>query len=315
MTYAFLVAGLVLLLGGGELLVRGAVGLAQRLGVSPLVIGLTVVGFGTSTPELVACIEAVLLGAPAIAVGNVVGSNIANVLLILGVAAALRPLVTRRRSFQRDGPVLLAATILLVALCQYEVIGRTAGSVAVAGLLAYLLYSYVAERRLMAAGHSPSAAGDEAAIGGGSLPLALLATVLGIAAVLLGARLLVLSAVELARLWGISEAVIGLTLVAVGTSLPELATVAAAAWRNQGDVAFGNIVGSNIFNSLGIIGITALVEPIAVPATIAGFDVWVMLGVVGILVVFAVTGWRVSRSEGVVLLLAYAAYLAYLTLA
>jgi cation:H+ antiporter len=315
MTYALLAAGLVVLLGGGELLVRGAVGLAERLGVSPLVIGLTVVGFGTSMPELVACIEAVLAGAPGIAIGNVVGSNIANVLLILGVGAALRPLVTHRRSFQRDGPVLLAATVLLVALCQYEVIGREAGGIAVACLLAYLLYSYWAEGRLVAAGHSPSAEGDAAAIGGGSLPLALLATAIGIAGVLIGARLLVLSAIELARLWEVSEAVIGLTLVAIGTSLPELATVAAAAWRNQGDVAFGNIVGSNIFNSLGIIGVTALVQPIAVPAAIARVDVWVMLGVAGILVVFAITGWRVSRSEGFALLLAYAAYLTYLALA
>ncbi len=315
MTYLELAIGLVLLLGGGELLVRGAIGVARRLGVSPLLIGLTLVGFGTSTPELVASINAALAGAPGLALGNVVGSNIANILLILGFGAAISPMRTTRDAFVRDGPVLLAASVLLVAVCFLETIGRLVGVCFLGLLLAYTVYTYRTEQTAPDA--SAAVYEAEAEVLGPvppSLPLGLLLAIGGMACVLIGASLLVGAAIEIARLWGISEAVIGLTIVSVGTSLPELATTAVAAYRRQSDVAFGNIIGSNIFNTLGILGTTALVQPLAVDPAIARFDVWVMLGVAVLGVGFALTGWRVSRREGLTLLAAYATYLAVLLL-
>jgi cation:H+ antiporter len=306
-----LATGLVLLLGGGEALVKGSVAVASRLGVSPLLIGLTLVGFGTSTPELVASLQAVLVGAPGIAVGNVVGSNIANILLILGVAAVILPVATTKEAFRRDGTVLIGVSLLMVAVVLTGSIGRWTGAGFLALLAAYTVWTYLTERRAPDASAALHAAEAEAVAPRGlSLPLALLLALGGIAAVLLGASLLVHAAIDIARAAGLSEAVIGLTLVAVGTSLPELATSAMAALRRQSDVAFGNIVGSNIFNVLGIAGTTAVVTPIAVPAEIVRLDIWVMLATALLLVVFAVTGWRVSRREGAVFLAAYAAYLA-----
>ena len=310
MVYLSLAAGLALLFVGGEFLVRGAVSVARRLGVSELVIGLTLVGFGTSAPELVASVEAALLGAPGIAVGNVVGSNIANVLLILGLGALLTPMRTTRRAFLRDGPVLLAASGLLAAACLLDVIGRPIAAVFLALLLAYTWHTYRSERAGAASGSGVRASEAEvAASRPGSLGLGLAISLGGLVGVLLGATLLVEAAITIARLWGVSEAVIGLTVVAVGTSLPELATTLVAAWRRQPDVAFGNVIGSNLFNIFGILGLTALVQPLPVPPEIARFDVWVMLGVALFLVAFAVTGWRVSRAEGTAFLLGYAAYL------
>jgi cation:H+ antiporter len=309
MTYLLLAAGLVLLLLGGELLVRGAVAVAERFAVSPLLIGLTLVGFGTSTPELVASINAALAGAPGIAIGNVVGSNIANILLILGSGARLRPLATQPEAFRRDGPVLLGASALLVAICLLGEIGRPIGTVLLALLLAYTLWTWRTERVVADAAATMHAA--EAEVVGRrprSLPLALATALAGIAGVVWGADLLVRAAIELAQSLGVSDAVIGLSIVAVGTSLPELATTVVATLRRQSDVAFGNIVGSNIFNVLGILGVTALVQPLAVPASIARFDVWVMLAVAVVGIAFAITGWRLSRLEGGLLLGAYALY-------
>ncbi|MDQ0316379.1 calcium/sodium antiporter [Amorphus orientalis] len=303
MTWLFLCIGLVLLLGGGEALVNGSVGVARRFRVSPLVIGLTLVGFGTSTPELVASLEAAMIGAPGIAIGNVVGSNIANILLILGVSAVILPVTTSRKAFTRDGLVLMMASVLLVILCMVGTIGRTTGAVFVVLLAAYTLYTYLSERKQAA----PEPAADEPA----DRPLAVsaLLAVGGIAGVVVGAGFLVDASVELARRFGMSEAVIGLTLVAVGTSLPELVTSVMAAIRRHGDVAFGNIVGSNIFNILGIAGVTGLVSPIPIPEEIIRFDAWIMLASALALVAFAVTGWRINRWEGGLLLAAYAAYL------
>ena len=310
MIWIELVGGLALLLAGGEALVRGSVGVATRLGVSPLVIGLTLVGFGTSMPELVASLEAALIGAPGIAVGNIVGSNIANILLILGVAAVICPVATSPGAFARDGSVLVGVSLLLVGVVLAGALGRLAGLAFIGLLLAYTGLAYRAER-----GGGPSArrhtaeAAEVAPAGMGLLPGSLI-TLAGIAGVVWGASLLVGAAIDIARAAGLSEAVIGLTLVAVGTSLPELVTSVMAALRRHGDVAFGNVVGSNIFNILGIGGVTAAVSPIAVPAQIADFDIWAMLGAAVLLAVFAVTGWQVSRREGAVLLALYAGYLA-----
>jgi cation:H+ antiporter len=302
------------MLAGGEALVRGSVITARRLGVSPLLIGLTLVSFGTSTPELVACIEAALLGAPGIAIGNVVGSNIANVLLILGLGAVIVPLATTKETFRRDAAVLIAASLLLLAAVLSGAISRAAGSLFVLLLALYLAYAYCTERRRHRT--ATPVAGDDTEPGAPRperpLWIALLLALGGLAAVIVGADLLVEAAIVMARDLGLSEAVIGLTLVALGTSLPELVTSVVAAIRRHADVAFGNIVGSNIFNVFGIAGLTAVVHPIPVPPEIAGFDIWVMLGATLLLVVFAATGWRVNRWEGGVFLLAYLAYLVFL---
>ena len=312
MIWIELAAGLVLLLGGGEALVRGSVGLAMRLGVSPLLIGLTLVGFGTSTPELVASLEAAFLGAPGIAVGNVVGSNIANILLILGISAIILPVVTTKEAFRRDGTVLIGASILLVAATLYGSLERWAGLLFLALLVAYTVFTYINEKDDAGAAAAMHAAeAGMVAPGTMSVRTGLAWTAAGIAGVVFGANLLVQASIEIARDLGLSEAVIGLTLVAVGTSLPELVTSVMAAIRRQGDVAFGNIVGSNIFNILGIAGATAVFSPLAVPDEIARLDIWVMLATAGLLVTFAVTGWRISRAEGLFFLLAYIAYLAF----
>ncbi|MCM2563905.1 calcium/sodium antiporter [Lutimaribacter sp. EGI FJ00015] len=314
MTYLELAAGLVLLLLGGDLLVRGAVALAARLGLSPLLIGLTIVGFGTSTPELVTSINAALAGAPGIALGNVVGSNIANIGLILGLAALIAPISVARGEFRRDAVWLLAATLVGLGLAQVGVIGRGAGAGLLVGMAAYLVWAYVSDRRNTA--QAVLAPQDTDAV----LPrprhpaVALLLVVGGIAATVWGAHLLVGAAMTLARGWQVPEAVIGLTLVAVGTSLPELATSVMAALRRQGAVAFGNVVGSNIFNLLGILGATALLHPLRVPAGIAAVDVWVMLAATLALIGVAVTGWRIRRAEGAVLLALYVAYIAAMAL-
>ncbi|MGR3485053.1 MAG: calcium/sodium antiporter [Paracoccaceae bacterium] len=306
MLWITLIAGFCLLLAGGEGLVRGAVALAARLGLSPLVIGLTVVGFGTSTPELVTSLQAALGGAPGIAVGNVVGSNVANVLLILGAAALVAPLVVDRVAFGRDGPALALATLACAAVIWWGALSRPAGLALVAGLAIYLTLAVRSGRAEAPAG---GAGGEAPGLGLGA---ALLWTLGGIAVTVLGARLLVGAAVELAARLGVSDAVIGLTVVAVGTSLPELVTSVVAARRGQGAVAFGNVIGSNLFNVLGILGVTALVAPIPVPPQIAAFDVWVFLGSGAALVAVAATGWRVSRAEGAALLSAYAAYVGWL---
>lgn len=304
--------GLLLLLVGGDGFVRGAVAIARRLGLSPLLIGLTLVGFGTSTPELLTSVQAALAGSPGIAVGNVVGSNIANILLILGLAAMVQPLRTSPRAFARDGTVVLLAAVACVAVTIWGEIGRGQGVVLVAALIAYIAYTYVHERAAPDASAEMHAAEAELTPRPHRLWPALLFVVGGLGATLLGARLLVDSAIEIAFALEISETVVGLTVVAVGTSLPELVVSLMAALRRQGDVAFGNIVGSNIYNVFGILGITALVQPIAVPPEIVGLDIWVMLGATLLLLAFAVSGWRVSRLEGAAFLAAYVAYVAVL---
>ncbi|TYB83054.1 calcium/sodium antiporter [Maritimibacter fusiformis] len=305
MTVFLLVLGLILLVIGGDMLVRGAVGLAGRLGVSPLLIGLTVVGFGTSTPELVTSLQAAFAGAPGLALGNVVGSNIANILLILAVAALIRPFAVGRAALGRDGLAMVLATLGATALIATDGLGRAAGFGLVAGLGLYLLVAYRIDRNGNDSSEADPAVTDALGV---SLALALG----GILLTILGARLLVDSATEIAGALGVSDAVIGLTLVAVGTSLPELVTSVMAALRGRGDIALGNVLGSNIYNLLGVLGVTALVHPIPVAAQIARVDTWVMLAVTLLLVVLMRTGWRVSRREGGVLLIGYAGYLGWL---
>ncbi|MFP4539152.1 MAG: calcium/sodium antiporter, partial [Dichotomicrobium sp.] len=310
MVYVWLLVGLVLLLGGAEALVKGAATIATRLGVSPLLIGLTLVGYGTSTPELVASIEAAWIGSPGIAVGNIVGSNIANVLLILGASALIYPVATTKHAFRRDGVVLVVASALLVLVTLHGVLSAWTSLGFLALLLAYTIVMYITERRWHAGADERDPDGIEAVTGAGmSLPAALMLAAGGLVGVVIGASLLVGAAVEIATRFGVSETVIGLTLVAVGTSLPELATSVMAALRRHGDLAFGNIVGSNIYNILGILGIAGLVTPVPIPGEIAAFDIWVMSAATLGLVWFAITDWRITRLEGAVFMFAYAAYL------
>ena len=305
MAYILIAAGFALLLVGGDVLVRGAVGIARRAGLPPLVIGLTLVGFGTSTPELLTSVNAALAGSPGIAVGNVVGSNVANILLILGVAAMVGPIAVFRTEFRRDAATLVLATLLASGLMATGALGRGAGALLLAGLCAFLVVTLRSGGGVAEADEEPEGAPSGAA-------RSWLAFAGGLAGVVVGADLLVSGATELARGLGVSDAVIGLTIVAIGTSLPELVTSVVAARRGQAGVALGNVLGSNVFNLLGILGATALIAPIPVPREILSFDIWVMGAATAALLAVAVTGWRVSRVEGAALLLAYAAYLGWL---
>ncbi|MBZ8119387.1 calcium/sodium antiporter [Roseovarius sp. LXJ103] len=297
----YIAIGLVGLLAGGELLVRGSVAMASRAGLSPFVIGLTLVGFGTSAPELAASLSAALRGAPDIALGNVVGSNIGNILLILGLSALIAPMMLPRGSMLRDGVTLALASLFCTALVLSGGVGRIAGVFCVAGLILYLI---LALRR----GDDVQ---EEITPKSGALWTSLLGVLAGLVLIIGGAYALVIGATDLARAVGLSEAVIGLTIVAIGTSLPELATSLIAARKGQGDIALGNILGSGIFNILGILGITALVLPLEVPTQIAGFDIWVMLGATALLGLFALRG-RLGRPAGAMFFALYVLYLVLL---
>ncbi|WP_281977994.1 calcium/sodium antiporter [Pseudorhizobium flavum] len=322
MIWVMLVGGLGFLLVGGELLVRGAVRVASQLGVSPLIIGLTLVGFGTSAPELVTSVQAALSNAPGIAFGNIVGSNIANLLLILGASSLVTPIIVQSSALRRDAVVMVAVAVLFSVLSPLFPMGRLIGLIFVAGLAIYI---YAAFRQETATEPDHGAAFDKGlaaqeadpalsptAPAGGSLLMPLLTSLAGLAIVVLGGYLLVNGAVALARSFGISETVIGLTIVAVGTSMPELVTSLVAAVRREADVAFGNIIGSNIYNILGIGGVTALIAPSQVPPQIVGFDNVLMVAVSALVIFFAYTGRRLTRLEGGVLVAGYGGYLWWL---
>jgi cation:H+ antiporter len=308
--YISIVGGLVLLFLGGEALVRGAVSLASRLGVSKLVISLTVVALGTSAPELVVVLQAALEGAPGVAVGNVVGSNITNVLLILGVAAMIMPIVTESSAIARDGVAMVLASVVFIALACVGEFRAWSGAVLLILLIGYFGLRYWGDRREGAAAREHAREVDGMVADHLSLPLAALVTVAGLAVLVVGADLLVDGAVAVARAHGVSEAVIGLTLVAFGTSLPELATCAVAAWRKHPDVALGNVLGSNMFNLLGVMGAVALVTPVGVPQQIIHFDVWIMLAVSVLVLPLLMTGRRLGRVEALALTLLYFGYVA-----
>ena len=300
--------GLALLFFGGDFLVRGAVALASRLGVSTLVIAITVVAFGTSLPELLVSLNAALEGAPSIAIGNVVGSNIANVLLVLGLPAIVAPL-QGERSVGRDTIVMIGASVLFIALAFTGEFAWPQGLVLLALLAAFLGYSYRIATRDTQAAESYQEELDSFETGAKSALLLAGLIVGGLAALLIGSRLLIEGAVSLATHFGVSEVVIGLTLVAFGTSLPELVTSLVAIVRRHGDVAIGNVLGSNLFNILGVMGITAVVVPIPVPAQILRFDVWVMLAAAIVLLPFVMQWIRLGRTFGVIF---FASYLAYI---
>ncbi len=306
-TILSLLAGFVLLLGGGEYLVRGAGALALRLGLSHLVVGIIIVGFGTSVPELVASIQAALAGAPGIAMGNVVGSNIANILLILGVGAIIYPVIVSGVAIYRDGLVMVATAALLLIAVWGGQLSTLAGLFFVLLLAAYLVYLIYSDRKAngQAAADEDD---DELPKPSKSVWLDIGMVVCGIIAVVAGGKLLVDGAIVTAQAFNVSDEVIGLTLVAIGTSLPELATSIMAALRKHSDIALGNVLGSNIYNILGIGGITALIQPIPVSSHMVNVDIPVMIAVSLALFLLAVLMRRFGRGVGFAFLAGYAVY-------
>lgn len=303
MVYLMLIIGLSLLVWGGNLLVDGSVGVAKKMGLSSLVIGLVLVGFGTSTPELLASLLSVLKGSNGIALGNVVGSNIANILLVLGAAAVIHPVKIDIKDFKRDGFFLMLASIMVVASVYFGIINRVIGFILVSTLIGYVFYCYKTDKK-----NHQDEEKEQAKM---SLTKALILSFVGIGLTMLGAKFLVDNAILLARMWGVSEAVIGLTIVAVGTSLPELAASMTASFKKENGVAFGNVVGSNIYNALFILGTVALILPIKIEESMR-IDSLIML-----LVAFVLTGvafWKkcFSRTIGFLFLCSYVAYIWYL---
>lgn len=324
-----LLTGFVLLVAGGELLVRGSVAIAERLGVSPLVIGIVLVGFGTSMPELVISVQASMAGSPGIAIGNFVGSNISNILLIVGFSALLAPLTVTSRALKRDGGVVIAASLAFTVLAFFLPLSRPMGFVFVALLITYLIYAIRQERLEPEAGHTAafemSEAYDELLQNGEYAAarrlkwstrlgrvLPFLMALAGLATIIFGGRILVDSAISLAEMMGVSQTVIGLTIVAIGTSLPELVTSLVAAYRGHSDVAVGNVLGSCVYNILGIGGVVGLLAPTAIPTQIIYYDNYIMLASAIALYVCASNGGRITRLEGVAMLIAYGGYLASL---
>jgi cation:H+ antiporter len=309
-----LLGGLGLLYIGAQTLIKGGTGLALRLGLTPLVIGLTVIAYGTSSPEMVVSLQAVLSGNGGISIGNVVGSNICNIALILGLCSLVTPVTASSQIIRREIPIMIAATVVLCAFLIDESLARWEGAVLFLGAIVYTVTTVRAARKETAEIRTAAsefkseiAQGEESAVKPPSLITAIGLTLLGLAVLVAGSHFFVGGAVTLAQGWGISQTVIGLTIVAVGTSMPELATSLVAAVRKHSDVAIGNIVGSNIFNIVGILGLCALVHPISAPG-ISLVDLGLMLAIAVALLPLCKSGGKISRIEAGVLLVVYVGY-------
>jgi cation:H+ antiporter len=302
-------AGLVMLYAGGVLLVMGASGLAVRAGVSSLAIGLTVVAMGTSAPELVVSVDAALSGASDIAIGNIVGSNIANIGLILGLAALLHPMAVKKKVIRLDAPILIVVSLALIGVLADGQVTRLEGGLLLLGLVGYTVFTFWETRR------EPDPTGIESASKPSETPPAIPANLFRVLGGLLllvgGGHYLVTSAVSLAGLLGLSQGVIGLTIVAVGTSLPELSTSLVASIRGQGDMAIGNVIGSNIYNILGILGVTSVLHP---PGSggITSLDLGVLLAFTVVSALLLTTRLRLERVEGALLLGGFLLYSGWL---
>ncbi len=307
MAYLYIAGGLLGLILGAEVLLRGAVGLSKRLGVSPLVIGLTVVAFATSLPELIVCLTAAFADAPDIVVGNIIGSNIANILLILGVSGLIAPVIADRQAVRFDTVILLTATLLLVVLGVYGQIDRLVGFTMAFSLAGYLFWTYRRSKAQNSISEQTQEI-DELDHVPQNLGIALALLVVGLLIVIGGSHILIDGAVTVSRRYGVPESVIGLTLVALGTSLPELAAAIVAAHRGHPEMAFGNVIGSNIFNILGITGLTAAVVPVPVSEALGFIDGPVMLGFTLLLIPFLMFGLKLGRRAGLVFLVLYGCY-------
>ncbi|MDO9599868.1 MAG: calcium/sodium antiporter [Azoarcus sp.] len=309
--------GLITLVIGAEGLVRGASRLAVSFGISPLVVGLTVVAFGTSAPEMAVSVGSALGGTPDIAIGNVVGSNIANVLLILGIAAIIAPLLVAEQIIRQEIPIMIGATVLLLVMALDGSINRLEAAVLVGLVIAYTVFLVLQSRRASKAIEDDFASDIPTSNWDRHWSVQVLLVIVGLGLLVLGADWLVSSAVSFARAFGVSDLVIGLTVVAVGTSMPEIATSIIAALRGQRDIAVGNVVGSNVFNICAVLGVTGLIAPGGLPVSEAArnFDLWVMLAVAFACLPILITGREIARWEGGVFLGYYAAYTAWLVLA
>lgn len=308
MLYLLLIAGLVLLLFAGDLLIRGAVGLAQHLSIPPLIIGLTIVAFGTSAPELVVSIESALWGHPGIAVGNVVGSNIANILLVLGLPSMIYPIMCNQDSIRRNTLFMVGVSMLFIGLCYTGSLGFFDGALLFSLVVLFLGYAWYRARVGKVPIEQVSELEDIAAIPHDTLRISAF-LVLGLIGLPLGAHLTVEGASGVARIWEVPEGIIGLSVVAFGTSLPELVTTMAAAIRRNADIGIGNVIGSNIFNVLAIMGITAMVTPVPVAEEFLRFDLWVMLLASLLIVPFAMFKGHIGRVTGAMFFTAYLVYI------
>jgi cation:H+ antiporter len=302
-----IIAGFILLILGAEFAIRGAVAIAKRLNIPSLIVGLTVVAFGTSAPELVVSFKAALNNAGGISIGNVVGSNIANILLILGITSIIYPITCKRVDFLREYSFLFFVTILLVSFTLTGTFVKWHGFVLISTLVIFLIYNYMNAKK------SNTQEDDEveelAKLANKNWCIILTVLSGGLFGVIYGADILVEGAIDLAKLMGISESIIGLTVIAFGTSLPELATTGMAAIRRQNDVALGNIIGSNIWNILCIMGFTSSVVDVEVSNQIINFDIWFMLAATIILLPTMMTGNKLSRKEGIFFLILYIGYI------
>jgi len=304
------ICGLVILTIGAEGLVRGSSALALRLGISPLVIGLTIVAFGTSAPELAVSVEAATSGSSSISIGNVIGSNIANIALILGLAAMIEPMRVHTSLLTMQIPIMIGVSLLLQGMALDGRISRWDGVILFAGIIIYNYYSYRSARNAAVPGLAQPLPGAGPVLMDKTwFCLVLIAA--GLAALVGGGSLLVDSAVEIARFFEVSESLIGLTIVAIGTSMPELATSVVASLRKQADIALGNIVGSSIFNILGILGIASLINPLS-STDFSRVDFALMVGIAILLLPMAWTHRRLGRLEGLFLFMTYIGYLYYL---
>lgn len=298
-----IIGGFIILTLGAEALVRGASAIALRLGITPLIIGLTIVAFGTSAPELAVSVKSALAGNSGIALGNVIGSNIANIGLILAITALIRPIQVQSQVVKRDIPLMILASMLFWGLLLDGELSLIDGVVLLSLLFGYLTFSYISSKN--------SNNEEEIEAGPNNPLLSGLFILVGISMLVGGGILFVNGAVDLAKTFGVSEVIIGLTIVAIGTSMPELVTSVIAALKGQSDIAIGNVVGSNLFNILGILGVTAIVHPVS-SLGFQPFDFMVMLALAIVILPFAWTGLRIGRREGSVLLLTYLGYMGYL---
>lgn len=308
----WLAIGSAALYYGAEWLVGGGSKTAKKLGISPLIIGLTLVAYGTSAPELVVSVDAALAGEGGISIGNVVGSNICNIALILGLCAVITPLTVNRAMLKSDVPVMAATAVAFCLIYWWQDgIGRIGGLILFAGFVLYNIKVIISAKKEAAANSLNESAEEDGEKAEKPLYLYLLLAVFGLVVLVLGSKAFLKGAIEIAKLTGLSNTVIGLTIVAVGTSLPELATSVVAAIKGERDIAIGNVVGSNIFNILLIMGVAPLIAPLT-GANIQFWDLAALLATTFLLIPFMITGFRLNRAEGVILLAMYGAYTAWL---
>jgi len=316
MMLLYLIGGLITLLICGDVMVRGAVALAVKFGVPSLIVGLTVVAFGTSAPELMVSVGAVLNGTPGLAIGNIVGSNVANILLVLGLPALLYPIACSHPSLRRSTLTMLAVTVLFVIICLSGVLGVLQGVLLFTLLIIFLVYSGYHATRWPEEEHVDDPENIDGVSGLPKSPWAIAGFILiGVIGLPIGAHFFVEGGTDIAQHFGVSDAAIGLSVIALGTSAPELATTIMAALRKQPDLAIGNVLGSNIFNLLCIMGITPMIADVPIPDAFLYFDLWVMLIAAMAIVPFAMAGRTITRGAGVFFLTAYGAYMYFLFVA